>query len=202
MRSTSAEPTGAVDPRIERTRVVVHQAALEELGESGYGGFTIEAVSARSGVAKSTIYRHWPDKLTLIADAFETAHQQMVPSIETGTARERIERLVRHVAEVVVDSTFSRCIPALIEGAARDRRLRAFHHRYTTERRASLVEVIKQGVEIGELSASLDADLAAQQLLGVIFYRRLMSDLPFDPANARELVTAVLGPAKRARSRS
>jgi AcrR family transcriptional regulator len=202
MRSTSAEPTGAVDPRIERTRAVVHQAALEELGESGYGGFTIEAVSARSGVAKSTIYRHWPDKLTLIADAFETAHRQMVPSIETGTARERIERLVRHVAEVVVDSTFSRCIPALIEGAARDRRLRAFHHRYTTERRASLVEVIKQGVEIGELSASLDADLAAQQLLGVIFYRRLMSDLPFDPAKAPELVTAVLGPAKRARSRS
>jgi AcrR family transcriptional regulator len=182
--------------------VVVHQAALEELGECGYGGFTIEAVSARSGVAKSTIYRHWPDKLTLIADAFETAHQEMVPSTEKGTARERIERLVRHVAEVVVDSTFSRCIPALIEGAARDRRLRAFHHRYTTERRASLVEVIKQGVEIGELSASLDADLAAQQLLGVIFYRRLMSDLPFDPANARELVTAVLGPAKRARSRS
>ena len=202
MRSTSADPTSAVDPRIERTRAVVHQAALEELGEAGYGGLTIEAVSARSGVAKSTIYRHWSDKLTLIADAFEASHQRMVPSIETGTVRERVERLVRHVAEVVVDSTFSRCIPALIEGAARDPRLRAFHHRYTSERRASLVEVIKHGVEDGELSTSIDADLAAQELLGVIFYRRLMSAVPFDPANVPELVSAVLGPPRRARSRS
>src|SRR5580658_10786389 len=98
-----------VDPRVERSRQVILQAALDELGDVGYGAFRIESVAARAGVGKSTIYRHWPDKLALIADAFETFHVQMVPSTETGSPRERIQSLVRHVAEVFVDSTFSVC---------------------------------------------------------------------------------------------
>ena len=49
----------------------------------------------------------------------------MVPDLETRSPRESIELLLRHVAEVVLDSTFSRCIPALIEGAERDQRVRA-----------------------------------------------------------------------------
>ena len=69
--STDREGRGA-DPRVERSRQVILAAALGELGEAGYGAFTIESVAARAGVAKSTIYRHWPDKITLIADAFET----------------------------------------------------------------------------------------------------------------------------------
>jgi TetR/AcrR family transcriptional regulator of autoinduction and epiphytic fitness len=183
-----------LDPRVERSRVVVRQAALDELGEVGYGAFTIESVAARAGVARSTIYRHWSDKLDLIADAFETFHEQMVPTVDTGAARERVERLVRHVAEVVVDSTFSVCIPALIEGAERDARVRAFHHRYSAERRHTLVAAISQGVAAGQFPASVDPELAAAALLGAIFYRRLMTGEPFDPHHAGGLVTTVLGP--------
>jgi TetR/AcrR family transcriptional regulator of autoinduction and epiphytic fitness len=198
----STEPRAStVDPRIERTRRVVRQAALDELGDVGYGSFTIESVAARAGVGKSTIYRHWRDRLALIADAFEASHETMVPDTQAGTARERTEQLVRHVAEVAVDSTFSRCIPALIEGAARDRRLREFHHRYSAERRRSLVDVIEEGVAVGEFAADVDAELAATALLGAIFYGRLMAAEPFDPARARELVRAVLPPARRLRSR-
>jgi AcrR family transcriptional regulator len=182
-----------MDPRIERSRLVIRRAALDELGEVGYGAFTIESVAARAGVGKSTIYRHWPDKLALIADAFETFHEQMVPSVETGSPRERVVRLVRHVAEVVVDSTFSVCIPALIEGAERDPRVREFHHRYSAERRQSLVEVIAEGVASGDFPPRIDPELAALALLGPIFYRRLMSGEPFDPAGAGELVDTVLG---------
>ncbi len=99
---------------------------------------------------------------------------------------------MRHVADVAVDSTFSRCIPALIEGAARDRRLREFHHRYSAERHRSLVRVIEEGIAGGEFAAGIDAELAATALLGAIFYGRLMAAEPFDPARARELVNAVL----------
>src|SRR4029077_18379227 len=111
------------------------------------------------------------DKLALIADAFETFHEQRVPHDQSGSPRERVERLVRHVAEIVVDSTFSVCIPALIEGAERDARVRAFHHRYSAERRRSLVEVIAEGVAGGDFPATVDPELAAVALLGVIFYR-------------------------------
>ncbi len=182
-----------MDPRVERSRMVIRRAALEQLGESGYGALTIEAVAHRAGVARSTIYRHWPDKLALIADAFETFHEHMVPNVSTGTARERVELLVRHVAEIVVDSLFSICIPALIEGAEREPRLREFHHRYSNERRDSLVHVIAEGVAMAEFPANVNPELAAHALLGVIFYRRLMSSVPFDPAHTTELVNTVLG---------
>jgi AcrR family transcriptional regulator len=180
------------DPRIERSRMVILSAAVQELAEVGYGGVTIESIAARAGVGKSTIYRHWADKLELIADAFETFHEQMVPDLGILSVRESVALLLRHVAEVVVDSTFSRCIPALIEGADRDPRVREFHHRYSAERRQALIDLLKVGIEVGEVSPDLDPELATTALLGAIFYRRLMTASPLDPAEAGRLVDLVL----------
>jgi TetR/AcrR family transcriptional regulator of autoinduction and epiphytic fitness len=182
-----------VDPRIERSRMVILKAAVEELGEVGYGSVTVESIAARAGVGKSTIYRHWRDKLGLIADAFETFHEQMVPDLGDLPVRQAVALLIGHVAEVVVDSTFSRCIPALIEGAERDTRMRDFHHRYSAERRRALTELIERGIERGEIGAAVDPELATVTLLGAIFYRRLMTPEPFDPGDAANLVDLVLG---------
>ena len=184
---------GTLDPRVERSRQLILRAALDELGEVGYGAFTIESVAARSGVAKSTIYRHWSDKLALIADAFQTFHQQQGPNIANGSSRERLERIVRHVAEVVGDSIFSACVPALIDGAERDPGLREFHHRFQTEARQPLVAVIAEGVAAGDIPAHVDPEFAAYALLGAIFYRRLMSGEPLDPELAGKVIDTVLG---------
>ena len=184
----------SVDPRVERSRRVILRAALGELGEAGYGAFTIESVAARAGVAKSTIYRHWPDKISLIGDAFEAAHEHAVPFVQGVTAREGLRRLLGHVAEMVVDSVFSSCIPALIEGAERDPRLREFRHRYSALRRQSLTGLITRGVAEGEFRAAVDPELAAQALLGPIFYRRLMTSEPLDPHRVGDLIDMVLGP--------
>jgi len=174
--------------------MVILEAAVDELADVGYGGVTIESVAARAGVGKSTIYRHWPDKLALIADAFETFHVQMVPDVEDRSARESVETLLGHVAEVVLDSTWSRCIPALIEGAERDGRVREFHHGYSAERRHELTDVIARGIERGEFREGLDPELATIALLGVIFYRRLMTGEPLQPGGAGEVVELILGP--------
>jgi AcrR family transcriptional regulator len=194
-----SEPRGrtdaeqALDPRVERSRIVILRAAVEELAEVGYGGVAIESIATRAGVGKSTIYRHWPDKLALIADAFETFHEQMVPDLGDLPVRDAIALLLRHVSEVVVDSTFSRCIPALIEGAERDSRVREFHHRYSAERRQAILDLIARGVRGGEIPGGTDPELATSALLGAIFYRRLMTDEPFNPDEADQLVTMVLG---------
>jgi TetR/AcrR family transcriptional regulator of autoinduction and epiphytic fitness len=189
----TARGEGRIDPRVERSRGAILKAAVDELAESGYGGVTVESVAARAGVGKSTIYRHWPDKLALIADAFETFHERMVPVVETRPPREAVELLVAHVAEVVIDSTFSRCIPAMIEGAERDSRVREFHHRYSAERRQALIDLIAQGIQEGDFPTDVQPELATTALLGAIFYRRLMTGEPFDPGQAPELVAAVLG---------
>jgi TetR/AcrR family transcriptional regulator, regulator of autoinduction and epiphytic fitness len=182
-----------VDPRIERSRLVILAAAVEELAEVGYGQVRMESVAARAGVAKSTLYRHWPDKLALIADAFETFHEQMVPDLGDLPTRDAVTLLIHHVAEIVVDSTFSRCIPALVEGAERDPRVREFHHRYSAERRQALIDLIARGIERGEIADGVDPELATVTLLGAVFYRRLMTGTPFNPREAGELVDLVLG---------
>lgn len=200
--ATAAPSAGSGDPRIERSRTVIRRAALEELAEVGYGAFTIESVAARARAGKSTIYRHWRDKLDLIADAFESAHHDLVPALGTGPARDRVAVLVGHVAQVAADPMFARCIPALIEGAQRDERLREFHHRYSAVRRQSLIDLIAEGTGAGEFAPGTDPDLATSALLGAVFYGRLMTAEPFDPARARQLVDVVLPPPGPVSARS
>ena len=172
--------------------MVILRAAVEELAAVGYGGVTIESIAARAGVGKSTIYRHWPDKLDLIADAFETFHEEMVPDLGELSVRESVALLLWHVAQVVVDSTFSRCIPALIEGAERDPRVRDFHHRYSAERRQVLIDLVTRGGRDREVADDVDPELAVAAMLGAIFYRRLMTPRPLDPDDASRLVDLVL----------
>lgn len=182
-----------IDPRVERSRQLILRASLDELGEVGYGAFTIESVAARAGVGKSTIYRHWSDKTALIADAFQTFHEQHGPDLESGSPRDRVERIVHHVADVVSGSIFSSCIPALIDGAERDRELRKFHYRFQKQARQPLIDVIAQGVAAGDFPSHVDPELAALALLGAIFFRRLMTSAPFEPERAKDLVDALLG---------
>ncbi len=190
--------TGRVDPRIARSRERILRAALAELGEAGYGAFAIESVAARAGVGKSTIYRHWPDKVALIGAAFHTLHEELGPGLDLGrgTARARAARIVGHVAEVVVSSAFSRAIPAMVDAAERDTGLRAFHHGFQQSARQPLVDILAEGVCSGELAPDLDPELAAFALLGPVFFCRLMTGAPFPPDRAGELLAMVLGPAR------
>ena len=153
---------------------MILQAAIDELADHGYGRVTIEGVAARAGVAKSTIYRHWPDRLVLIADAFETFHEQMVPDTSGLPRRETIATLLMHVAEVVIDSTFSRCIPALIEGAERDPRVRDFITpiRRSGAERAGRAD--RSRSPRGQHRAGSRPGAGHRRAAGAIFYRRLM----------------------------
>jgi TetR/AcrR family transcriptional regulator, regulator of autoinduction and epiphytic fitness len=185
----------ALDPRIERSRRLVLTAAIDLLAEVGYGAITIEAIAARSGVAKSTIYRHWPGKLELIDDAFA----ELKPPIELrvgGSVRERVIDLLEQVATHVGSSSWSACLPAMIEAAERDPAVRKLQRKLTTQRRKLLVSLIREGVTSGQLAPHLDPEMAADCLSGAIFVRRLMMrDDLVKPTEIPQLVSQVLGPA-------
>jgi TetR/AcrR family transcriptional regulator, regulator of autoinduction and epiphytic fitness len=190
-----AEP----DPRVERSRRVILEAVLDELGEVGYGAMTIEGVAARAGVGKSTIYRHWSGKLDLVEDAYRTLKVPVeVP--EAGTLRERVIGLLEQIACMVEQSTYSSCMPALIEAAEHDPQVRDLHRRFSAERRAILVDLLRNAVEEGELPSDTDPELLGDALAGPILVRRLMLYEPLDPAMVPKLVDQVL-PAPPARRR-
>ncbi len=184
-----------MDPRIERTRTAVHHATLAVLGQRGYAAFTVEGVAAEAGVAKSTIYRHWPTRLALIADSLDTLNRQPRPDIDATTARDQVGQLLEHLASVFTDSVLSACIPALIEAAEHHPEVAEFLHSYSAGRRQRLIDVIQRGLDSGELPTHLDAELAALALSGPIIYCRTMTPTPLSPRQAAQLVDLVLGPA-------
>lgn len=179
------------DPRIERSRRAALDAAFALLGEVGYGGLTIEAVAARSGVAKSTIYRHWTGKVDLV----EAAMRAFKPAIATpvaGPVRDRLVELLEGLASFVRTSQWSSCLPALIEAAERDPEARQLHRRISVERRQVLEQVLRDGVASGELRPDVDIELLAECLVGPVFMRRLFAHRPLDPAQVPALVDQVL----------
>jgi TetR/AcrR family transcriptional regulator of autoinduction and epiphytic fitness len=186
-----------VDPRIEHTRRVVTEAALELLGEVGYAAFTMEAAAARSGAAKSTVYRHWPTKIALVADALETLNEQPPPAPATGSVRERIDGLLGHLTRAFADSRLSACIPALIEAGEHHPEVASFLHTYSATRRRTLVALLREGISSGELPAHLDPELASLALSGAVVYCRTMTPAPLSPRRTRRLVDQVLGPRSR-----
>jgi AcrR family transcriptional regulator len=180
-----------VDPRVERSRRVILEATLDELGEIGYGAMTIESVARRAGVGKATIYRHWQGKLDLLADALETMKRPVPPPTE-GSARERIVALLEALVDTLGESRWSRCMPALIDAAARDETVQRFHRQFVAARRQVMIGLIVEGIEAGELAPDLDPVLTSELLAGPIFYRRLMTGEPFPPSLARQIVDLVL----------
>src|SRR5918993_1397125 len=89
-----------IDPRIERSRHHVLIATVDLLREVGYSRLTIEAVAARSGVAKSTIYRHWPGKVELVTDAFTTL-QRRDAEPPPGPVRDRVTAVLTGMVESI-----------------------------------------------------------------------------------------------------
>ena len=180
------------DPRIERSRRVVLSAALELLGELGYGGLTVEGVAARAGVGKSTIYRHWGGKLDLIEDAIRVLKADFQPP-EGGTVRERVIGLLQQMSASLADSTWSKCLPAIIDAAERDPEVLDIHRRVTCERREFLIALLAEGVAAGEIRAGADLCLMAETLVGPILVRRLLFHEPFDAELVPQLVDQVFG---------
>ena len=168
-------------------------AALDLLGELGYGGLTIEGVAARAGVGKSTIYRHWPGKLELVEDAIRLLKPDAPPPA-SGPVRERLVALLQQVATSLAGSTWSRCLPAIVDAAERDPEVLAIHRRLACERREVLVGLLAEGVATGEVAAGADLCLLAESLVGPIVVRRLLFHEPFDPEDVPILVNQVMPP--------
>jgi len=183
-----------MDKRIQKTLAKAREAALEVLASSGFAGFTMEAVAEESGIAKSTLYRHWPDRLTLMADALETLNRQPVAPepLQPNEFRGRVIALIEHLAMVLEGSRISKVMPALIDAAERHPSVATFLHRYSAERRQTLVDLLADGVRLAELDPSFDPELGAMALSGPIFYCRFLSPAPFPRSRVAELVDSVL----------
>ncbi len=183
--------TQRTDPRIVKTRTVVIGATLDLLTRRGIAGTTIEAVAEHSGVAKTTIYRHWDGQAALVLDAFGSILQPP-PDPDTGTLRGDLLDLLTGFATSLGTGRAPGLMFALIDAAERDPAFAELHHREAAGRHAIVLAVIARGIRRGELPAGTDPAEVLDLLAGPVFHRRAVSVGRVSPQFAARVVDRVL----------
>src|SRR5271163_1799576 len=160
----------ALDERVRRSRTTVLDATAQLLFERGFGGATIDEVSRRSGVAKTTIYRHWPTRTALLIDACtQMGTKPEVP--DTGSLKGDVTVLALRLAERMQSARWPSVLPSIIDAAERDPEIAELHSRLHTGRIAAFRAVIERGKERGELPRRFDSSRLIAAVLGPLFYR-------------------------------
>jgi AcrR family transcriptional regulator len=183
------------DPRVERSRQAILDATLQLLARDGdVGSLTVEAVAARSGVAKTTIYRRWRDKWELALDAVMI---DMLPRldepVDVGDTRKELLTFINSVVKMLATPPYGQAMQALVSQIATDPDLaRVYREQVVEPRHAELTPVIKRGIARGDLRPDTDVRLIHELLVGPIFYRLLFSGAPLDRNLGRRIVDAIL----------
>ena len=160
------------DPRIARTRQTALQAALELIAESGLASCTFENVSDRSGVSRSTLYRHWSDKSELLMDALRSQVIERVPP-DTGNLRDDMLTAMLELGQALQHTTWGGMVAQLMAAAAVDPDVAAIQKEISEYHVAIDSSVIRRAIERGEVADSVDPEHTALLFSAPIFYRHL-----------------------------
>ncbi|MCH7899731.1 MAG: TetR/AcrR family transcriptional regulator [Acidobacteria bacterium] len=171
--------TKEIDPRIERTRRVVLDAAAELVGECGFGRASIEAISERSGVARSTIYRHWPERSELLVEAVGK-RVGPVTAIDSGDLRTDLLQVFSHLGNLLSSEPTKSVAASFIAEAIRDPELAALHAKFTEKRRATSITLIERAISRGDLPKTTDPSAMADDLAAPVFFRALILHQPIE----------------------
>src|SRR5215467_12905060 len=159
MTEPATAPARKPDRRAERSRQAILAATLQLLGHDGdVGALTVEAVAARSGVAKTTIYRHWRDKWELALDAVMI---DMLPRFDepadVGDTRKELLTFVNSVVTMLAAAPYGPTMQGLVSQIATDPGLaRVYRERVVAPRHAQLAPVIARGISRGDLRPGTD----------------------------------------------
>ncbi|MFD4596582.1 TetR/AcrR family transcriptional regulator [Streptomyces sp. NPDC058464] len=188
MASVFSSPQAAGGPR---SLAKILDAARGVLSEHGYPALTIEAVAAAAGVGKSTIYRWWPNKEALVADALaEVFRADDIPDL--GDTRAELRYAVDMTIDNYANEDIAASLPALAAGLLPHPELMTrFREAFLFRKRENIAVALRRAVARGDLPDDLDTDLVQDIWAGTILYRRLMTGSPLDADLAEHLVRLV-----------
>jgi AcrR family transcriptional regulator len=179
-------------PRCAITHQAILDCANELLEEIGFANMSIEGIAARAGVGKATIYRRWPNKASVVMDAFLAATAKELPFPNTGSALEDIRRQLRMVVKVL-NGPRGRTIATLIGVVQSDNELaEAFRTRFVAVRRGEAKAVLQRGVANGEFKPDMDLESVLDCLYGPLYFRLLIGHDKSSVKYADQLVDLVL----------
>jgi AcrR family transcriptional regulator len=189
-RKNGKRPPGR--PRSEQARQTILRTTLKILGKNGFSDFKIEEVAARASVGKATVYRWWPNKGALIADAFASSTTRKLRFPDTGSVYADMSQQMRQLIKVF-RSRRGRIVSAILAAGQSDKDLiEAFRERFLWPRRREAYATLRRGIERGELRRDLDPDLLLDSLYGPIYMRFLIQHDRLTPEFVDRLCELVL----------
>jgi AcrR family transcriptional regulator len=179
-------------PRSERARLAVLEATADLLLEGGMQAASVEAIAARAGVSKVTIYRWWPSRNAVTVDAFFHRYRATISSGESGEGRTglvaQLEALVR-----ALDGPAGRVMAELIGAAQSDPGLaEALVTRWLRPRRAAAESALRRAIAAGEVRRGVDVAALLDALFAPVYYRLLVGHEPLDTSLAGSIAAIVL----------
>jgi AcrR family transcriptional regulator len=179
-----------------KARDAVLAATLAELADTGYAALTIENIARRAGVHKTTVYRRWPDRESLVADVLGERIALDFPIPDTGSVQADLRELAQAFVAWVTSPTGRMIFAAVYSDAARipglaDLRRELFEY---GPRRAAVV--IERAIERGELPAGTEPASVLRALIAPIYFRLTVTAEPVDPAAADQAAQIALAAAR------
>lgn len=166
------------NPRTARVRKIVLDAAAELLIEEGHYAVTPQQVSKATGVARSTIYRHWPDPVSLLLDAIDSVLAPHHTVSTVGDVHADLVNALTGLRRRLRRRPFREMFAALLDHASRSREFVAAQRRFVTAVTDPIRDIVVVAVDSGELLASTNPDEAVAQLTGPIFHMHVMQRAP------------------------
>ncbi|MCX4693605.1 TetR/AcrR family transcriptional regulator [Streptomyces sp. NBC_01408] len=186
--------------RSDRSRRAILDAALALVGEVGYNKLTIEAIAARAGVGKQTIYRWWPSKAAVLLDASlalagdAEADGEWTGFPDSGDLAADLKSVLRATVDEFNDEKYEAPARALAAAGATDPELGARFNEQLLEPQLALYEArLRTAQEAGQLAPEADLRLTVEMLVGPLTHRWLLRTAPLTHAFADALVDQVLG---------
>jgi AcrR family transcriptional regulator len=182
-------------------RTAICDAVFELLGEVGYDRMTMDAVAARARASKATIYRSWPSKPELVAEAIIHHFGDTSTPPDTGTLRGDLFDIVNRAC-ITARSSDGDVISGLMTAAARNPDLGQTMQRCMYETKHSMFQqIIDRAVTRGELCCGTDAEILHEVLHSLVMARRMLEMGDMDDAFADRVVDKVLVPVLEHASR-
>ncbi|MGI5490863.1 TetR/AcrR family transcriptional regulator [Microtetraspora malaysiensis] len=161
-----------------RTRVIT-QAALALAQEAGYAKLSIEAVAARAGVGKHTIYRRWPSKGLLFLDSLLSQNEPDLDYPDTGDVLADLRRQIYAAVDLLGNPPWGPLYRALIAEAQHDPAVAAgLNERFIRPQADKTVARLKAAQEQGQISRGFDLNLAMAVLSGPLYFSLLITQEP------------------------
>jgi AcrR family transcriptional regulator len=166
-------------------------AAQEIVRERGLDAFTVDAVAAGSGVAKTTIYRHFPssDEL-LLAALSETVDP--IPDVDTGNTADDLAELMHRYVDMATRPGLHQLFTAVMQRAANDEDFGRLQQGLIAERKLPMRRAIQRGMAAGVIDPRIDVDTVAVLLEGPLLARVMHERGEFRPGEIEQIVRLVL----------